>query len=312
MEYIKNPDFHLENTAVALGKFEGLHLGHQLLFDEIKKQRNKGQKSVVFTFDMPPRSALSGDYSYRQIYTSRERRVLLEKMGMDVLIEHPFTKEFAAQSPEEFVQNILVKKAGAKTIVVGEDCRFGKKRSGDVRLLRRLSESCGYKLIVIKKLQMGQEDVSSTKIRSCLEQGDMEGARQLLGRPYTIVGEVVHGKALGRTIQIPTANQVADINKMMPPNGVYVSRIYIEGMPEPFYGITNVGVKPTVEQEAVKGVETNIFHFHEDIYGKMLQVELLHYHRPEIHFHGVDELRNQMGQDILFASRYLTDNGLVL
>lgn len=312
MEYLKEPDFHLENTAVALGKFEGLHRGHQLLFDEIKKQKKQGQKSVVFTFDMPPRSALSGDHSYQQIYTSRERRVLLEEMGIDVLIEHPFTKEFAAQSPEEFVRNVLVKKAGAKTIVVGEDCRFGKKRSGDVALLQRLSESCGYQLIVIEKLQMGQEDVSSTKIRACLERGDMEGARQLLGRPYTIVGEVVHGKALGRTIQIPTANQVADINKMMPPNGVYVSRIHIEGKPATLYGITNVGVKPTVEKGALKGVETNIFGFDEDIYGKIIQVELLHYHRPEMQFHGVEELREQMGADILFAHRFLEEHDLIL
>ena len=141
MEYIKDPDFHLENTAVALGKFEGLHRGHQLLFDEIKKQKKAGLKSVVFTFDMPPRSALSGDQSYQQIYTKEERRFLLEEMHIDILIEHPFTKEFAAQTPEEFVRDVLVKKAGAKVIVVGSDCRFGRKRSGDVELLKEPAHS---------------------------------------------------------------------------------------------------------------------------------------------------------------------------
>ncbi|MDO5147018.1 MAG: bifunctional riboflavin kinase/FAD synthetase [Eubacteriales bacterium] len=304
MEYIREPDFQLENTAVALGKFEGLHRGHQLLFDKIKEQKKNGLKSVVFTFDMPPRSALAQDFSYQQIYTREERKVLLEKMGMDILIEHPFTKEFASLSPEEFVREILVKKAGARVVVVGRDFRFGKRRSGDVALLERMSAACGYRLIVVEKLQWEKKDVSSTKIRFCLERGEMEQAEKMLGRPYTILGKVVHGKALGRTIQIPTANQIADKKKLMPPNGVYVSRIYIEGEEHPFYGITNVGIKPTVEENGQKGVETNIFQFEGDIYGKEIEVELLHYRRPEMYFHGVEELRCQMEKDIRYAKEY--------
>ena len=143
MEYIKSPDFRFENTAVALGKFEGLHRGHQLLFDEIRKQKSNGLKSAVFTFDMPPRSALRGDRSYQQIYTKEERRILLEEMQLDILIEHPFTREFASQTPEEFIRDMLVHKAGAKVIVVGKDCRFGKKRSGDVDVLHALAPKYG-------------------------------------------------------------------------------------------------------------------------------------------------------------------------
>ena len=246
MEYIKSPDFRFENTAVALGKFEGLHRGHQLLFDEIRKQKSNGLKSAVFTFDMPPRSALRGDRSYQQIYTKEERRILLEEMQLDILIEHPFTREFASQTPEEFIRDMLVHKAGAKVIVVGKDCRFGKKRSGDVDVLRALAPKYGYQLIVVDKLQMDHADVSSTRIRRHLEKGEMEEAEQLLGRPFTVVGEVVHGRALGRTLQIPTANQIADPNKMMPPNGVYISRVHVDDCV--YYGVTNVGVKPTVRR----------------------------------------------------------------
>lgn len=308
MKYIKDPEFQLENTAVALGKFEGLHRGHQLLFHEIKKQKKAGLQSVVFTFDMPPRSALEGDTAYQQIYTKEERRILLEELQIDILVEHPFTKEFASQTPEEFVRDVLVGKAGAKVVVVGKDFRFGKKRSGDTAVLQKLASKYGYQLIVIEKLQMDHQDVSSTRIRAYLEKGEMEKAAELLGRPYTIVGEVVHGKALGRTIQIPTANQIANKNKLMPPNGVYVSRIKIKGEEKEFYGITNVGVKPTVEEHAVKGIETNILDFDKNIYGQKIAVELLHYKRPEMHFASVDELRHQMEQDVAFAVQYAQKN----
>ena len=308
MEYIKDPDFQLEDTAVALGKFEGLHRGHQLLFEEIKKQKAEGLKSVVFTFDMPPRSALSGDQSYQQIYTKEERRLLLEEMQIDILIEHPFTKEFAAQTPEEFVRDILVGRAGAKKVVVGKDFRFGKKRSGDVGLLKELAPKYGYELIVIEKLQMEHKDVSSTRVRAHLEKGEMEEAARLLGRPYAVIGEVVHGKALGRTIQIPTANQKADKNKLMPPNGVYISRIYISGEEGCHYGITNVGVKPTVEEHAAKDVETNIVNFDGDIYGKTIKVELLHYRRPEMQFASLDELRARIEIDVAAAVQYAEEH----
>lgn len=303
MKYINNPEFKLKNTAVALGKFEGIHRGHQLLLDEIKKQNNKKQKSVVFTFDMPPRSALKGDSSYQQIYTKEERRILLEKQGIDILIEHPFTKDFAAMSPEDFVREVLIKKAGAKTIVVGTDFRFGKNRAGGIVELDTLSRIYGYQLIVIEKLQIDRQDVSSTRIRSLIEKGEMEKAAELLGRPYTVVGEVVHGKALGRTIQIPTVNQIASPNKLVPPNGVYVSKVWVEG--QSYYGITNVGVKPTVEEDALKGVETHIFQFDKDIYGKMICVELLHYRRPEMKFSSVDALCTQMTKDIQYGKEYI-------
>ncbi|MCI6857996.1 MAG: bifunctional riboflavin kinase/FAD synthetase [Eubacterium sp.] len=306
MEYITNSDFHFKDTAVALGKFDGIHCGHQLLMDEVKKQEKEGRKSAVFTFDRPTRLTLSGDHSCKQIYTKEERRKILEKAGISILIEHPFTKEFAALSPEKFIREILVKKAGARAIVVGTDFRFGKNRSGGIEHLKALEEECGYHLIVIEKLKMDGQDVSSTRIRTCLENGEMEKANYLLGRDYSISGIVVHGNELGRTIQVPTINQEISSDKLVPPNGVYVSRIHIGD--EVYSGITNIGVKPTVKDTLEKTVETNIFDFHEDIYGRDVTVELLHFHRPETRFSSIEKLQKQLLKDVEFGKKFVVQS----
>ncbi len=308
MEYITSPDFHFKDTAVALGKFEGIHRGHQLLMDKVTQQKRNGLRSVVFTFDRPPRFTLSGDTAYQQIYTKEERREILQKRNIDILIEHPFTKEFAALSPEKFIREVLVQKAGAKVIVVGTDFHFGKNRSGGIDNLEDLERECGYHLIVVEKLQHGGKDVSSTRIRNCLEKGNMEMARDLLGRDYSICGEVVHGNALGRKIQVPTVNQKVDRVKLVPPNGVYVSRIHVKG--QVYYGITNIGVKPTVNQTEEKTVETNIFAFDEEIYGEEVTVELLHFHRPEQRFTSIELLQEQLLKDVEFGKQYVLSNQL--
>ena len=142
MEYITSSDFHFKDTAVALGKFEGIHRGHQLLMDEVKKQELHGLQSVVFTFDRPTRLTLTGDTKYKQIYTKEERKTILEKRGINILIEHPFTKEFAALTPERFIREVLVEKVGAKVIVVGTDFHFGKNRSGRRKRYQQHKNSC--------------------------------------------------------------------------------------------------------------------------------------------------------------------------
>lgn len=303
MEYITDSEFHFENTAVALGKFEGIHCGHQLLMDEVKKQKKQGRKSVVFTFDRPTRLTLAGDTAYQQIYTKEERRDILRRYGIDILIEHPFTKKFAALTPERFIREVLVGRVGARVVVVGTDFHFGKNRSGSVETLRRLSEECGYQLIVIEKLKLGGFDISSTRIRDCIARGDLEMTNQLLGRDYSIHGQVIHGNALGRTIDVPTINQHVPAEKLIPPNGVYVSRVHCAD--KVYYGITNIGIKPTVNAGAEKTVETNIFDFDEDVYGEDVMVELLHFHRPEVKFDSVEALRDQLFEDISFGKSYV-------
>ena len=302
MEYITSSDFHFKNTAVALGKFEGIHRGHQLLMDEVKKQELYGLQSVVFTFDRPTRLTLTGDTKYKQIYTKEERKTILEKRGIN-MIEHPFTKEFAALTPERFIREVLVEKVGAKVIVVGTDFHFGKNRSGSILDLENLEEECGYHLIVVEKLQLDGKDISSTRIRASLEEGDMEEASALLGRNYSVSGEIIHGNALGRTIQVPTINQKVPSFKLLPPNGVYVSKIHWND--EVYYGITNIGTKPTVNDTSEKTVETNIFDFDKDVYGEKMVVELLHYHRKESRFSSVEALQTQLFKDIEFGKQFV-------
>lgn len=307
MKYINNTDFKLQNTAIALGKFESIHLGHQLLIEQVLEQKANGLKATVFTFDKPPLAVIRHDDSIQQIYTKEERKELLAKLGLDILIEHPFTEEFMNLTPEKFIKDVLVEKAGAKVIVVGKDFHFAKNRSGDVNILQDMAEECGYQLIVFDKMEIDQDIVSSTRIRELIANADMEEAAKLLGRPYTVIGEVVYGNQLGRkTFGTPTANQIVPAGKIIPPHGVYVSRINVDG--KVYHGITNVGVKPTIEDRKIKGVETNIFDFDEDIYGKVIEVELLHFCRKEMKFASFNDLCEQMKQDKLNARQYFIEH----
>lgn len=305
MEYIaKTTDFQLHNTAVALGKFEGLHRGHNLLLLELYKYHDQGLKSVMLTFDLPPKAVIRNEYDC-VIYTKEERKRILEQTPLQYLVEYPFTEEFSKLSPEEFIKDILVGKLGAKRVVVGDDFHFGYKRSGNVEILKELSAKYGYELTVIPKLQDFGQDVSSSRIRKCLSSGNMEEANRLLGTPpFTVYGEVVHGKQLGSSVlQMPTANQILPAIKYLPPNGVYVSRIIYKD--KIYYGISNIGVKPTVDENFKKGLETFIFDFDEDLYGANLEVQLLYHVRPEQKFASMEELKKQMYEDAEFGKNYI-------
>lgn len=302
MLYIsENMNFRLQNTAVSLGKFDGVHRGHRLLIDRILKEKKKGYTSVVFTFSMHPRSLFS-DKELELIDTEEEKISKLKDLGVDVLVSFPFTKETANTEPEEFVRKILVEQLDAKVIVVGSDYRFGKKRKGDVEILKKLSEIYGYELVVYDKLQIEDHIVSSTLIRSEIGQGHMEFVEELLGVPYQVHGEVVYGNQLGRTIDVPTVNQLVPGTKLMPPNGVYASKIIIED--KEYRGVTNVGYKPTVTDQRIKGVETHIFDFSGDLYGKNITVELLSFLRPEHRFQSITELKEQIAKDSLAAKEF--------
>ena len=303
MKHINKSDFHLSDTAVALGKFEGIHRGHQLLIDRVVSLEREGLVSVVFTFDRPPRLMLYGDDRYQQIYTPQERMKILEKKGVDVMIEHPFTREFAALSPEDFIRHVLVEKAGAKVIVVGEDFRFGRKRSGSIDDLKRLEEECGYRLLIFEKLKIDGQDVSSTRIRDCLAAGDMEKAGELLGRPFSISGQVVHGKELGRRLNFPTINQQLPAGKLVPGNGVYITRVHTGDAS--YYGVTNIGVKPTVSDQPEKNAETYILDYEGDLYGQDVAVDLLHFCRKEMKFDSIEDLQAQLVVDVEKSRDYI-------
>jgi len=293
MEYIYgSTDFKYQNTCVTLGKFDGLHRGHQLLLSELAKFEQQGLTSVMFTFDYHPGNLFS-EKEIDLIYTEEEKKELLSRLGPKVLISYPFTEETASMEPEDFIKEVLIGKLDAKAIVIGTDYRFGKKRKGDAELLKKYSVVYGYELVVCEKLTYSDKVISSTRIREELRNGQIESVNEMLGRPYTIMGTVVTGNKIGRTIGVPTVNLLPTEHKLLPPNGVYASRIkYQENT---YYGVTNIGYKPTVGAGQKLGVETHIFGFTGDLYGKIIEVELYRY---EPKFSSIEELKQRVQSDI--------------
>lgn len=301
MEYIDYREFKLNNSIVCLGKFDGLHIGHQKLIKCAEEIKKDDLQTVIFSFQMDPR-LLSGNENVKFIYTKEEKHKLMETYGVDYFISYPFDEAMFGMEAETFVKEILVEQLGVKHIVVGTDFRFGYKRKGDVELLKKLSDVYGYEVMAVEKVSYEGDIVSSTRIRECIENGEIELANAMLGMPYTIMGEVLHGRKLGRTLGMPTANMVPADEKILPPNGVYASRTWIGD--KAYYGISNVGVKPTVGAEENKLIETFIFDFAGDLYGQWLKVELYTFERPEQKFSSIEELKHCMEQDTLFGKKY--------
>lgn len=302
MEYIKdNKGFQFKNSAVTMGKFDGIHLGHQYLLNQIISYKEQGYKAVMFTFDIHPFNLLSNK-EFTQIYTEEEKLKKLSKTALDAIVSFPFTEETMKQEPEDFIKRILVDKLDAKIIVVGEDFRFGHKRRGDVALLEQYADSYGYKVITCEKRKWHDQIISSTTIRAELAEGNMEVVNAMLGQPYMIMGEVLHGRRIGRTLGMPTTNITPDQSKLLPPCGVYPSKTIIKG--RSYYGVTNIGHNPTVGITPSKRVETFIFDFDEDLYGQIIEVELMTYLRPELKFDTLEELKLKMEEDIEYARAY--------
>lgn len=298
-------DFKIEEpTVVTIGKFDGRHKGHQKLLRRMLEIKEAcGYRTAVFSFHMAPVTLIQGE-PQKVITTNQERRNNMEKIGIDYLVEYPFTPEVAHLLPEAFVKDILVEQMHARAIVVGTDCGFGYQRSGDAKLLEALSKTCGYQLTVIEKEQEDHRDISSTFVKEELNRGNMEKANELLGEPYAIHGTVVHGNHIGGSVLgFPTVNLLPPPEKYLPPFGVYVSRVLVDGV---YYGgITNIGRKPTVGADSPVGVETFIFGLSQDLYGKAIEVQLLNYERPEKKFGSLEELKQQLELDKAYGLDYL-------
>ena len=309
MEYVRmKKDFQIqEPTVVTIGKFDGRHRGHQKLLGEmVDIKKETGWKIAVFTFSETPGAVVTGG-KQTVIYTNEERSHILEQAGVDYLIEYPFTDQVAHMQPEDFVKNILTGQMNAKAIVVGTDCGFGYKRAGNAKLLEKLAPELGFSLKVIEKEQEDHRDISSTYIREMLDQGCIEKANELLGRPYSIHGRVVRGNHIGSSILgFPTANLLPSGEKHLPKLGVYVSTVKMEG--KIYGGITNVGRKPTVKGEYPVGVETFMFGVGQELYGKLIEVRLHHFLRPEIKFQNLDELKAQIIKDKEAGLNFLKDH----
>ena len=294
MEYYKSIEDYRGDTrtAVTLGKFDSLHRGHQKLIDNVREYACIHRlKSVVFSFDMGNKSVL----------TNKERREMLSTK-VNCLIQCPFTEEIKHMSAEQFIKDVLVDKLHAKYITVGSDFRFGYKASGDVTTLKKYEGKYGYILNVIEKEKYKGREISSTYIRTLLEEGDVETVNKLLGYTYSVTGIVEHGKALGRTLGFPTMNIDPGKCKFTPKAGVYACKIVIGN--SKYIGICNVGIKPTVAEIRKILVEVFVFGYNKDTYGEKVSVEFCSFERPEVKFNSIDELKEQVDKDIAYGRKY--------
>ncbi len=295
MEIIKDIyQVQWNNTSVTLGKFDGVHLGHRMLMDRVLAAKADGCMPTVFTFDKFPSQVLLHQ-SMTSILTEEEKEQLLKELGIERYVLFPFHEKTASMEPEEFVEGILVHTMKIKKLFVGTDFRFGKGRKGDVTLLKKMADKHGFYFEVVEKRMYAGEEVSSSRIRDCILKGQMEDVTAMLGTPYQISGEIIHGKSLGHKIGVPTINQQIPAGKILPRLGVYCARVTVED--REYFGIANVGSKPTVQEEKLFGLETHLFHCNEDLYGRQAKTELLRFVRPEQRFSSVEKLREQLKQD---------------
>lgn len=307
MEHITDTQIEQDRpTAVTLGNFDGLHLGHRALINLTKEfAKEENLKSIAFTFSPHPKFVFKQKNDFALIMAPSEKKFTMEQMGVDTYIEYPFTKKFAEMQPEDFAVKLIFEKLQCKVLIVGENYKFGYKQGGDYQLLKKLGEERDIKVIYVPSVLFGDDRVSSTRIRQCLREKDLETANRMLTVPYFILGEVKRGKKLGRTIGFPTVNIEAHPLKLFPPNGVYATRTLYNG--KMYYGVTNIGKNPTVNG-TFKLVETYLFDFHKMVYGETLQTFFFEFIRREQKFPSVDALRQQMERDAQTAKEYFASS----
>jgi riboflavin kinase/FMN adenylyltransferase len=302
VEIIKKP-------IITIGTFDGVHVGHQKIVDTIvKKARVIGGESVLLTFSPHPRMVLFPDsHQLKLIQTENEKIDKLSETGLENLIIFPFTFEFSRLSAMEFVRDILVNTLNIHTIVIGYDHQFGRNREGNIQYLKDVSATYEFEAIEIPAKEIDEINISSTKIRKAIENGDIERANLFLGAKFELNGTVIEGAQIGRTIGFPTANLfIEDSTKILPANGVYVVAVLLDEVR--FKGVMNIGFRPTIDTSLRKQIEIHIFDFERDIYGQKLQVEILTRLRDEIKFENKDFLVKQIQQDVSMARDFFAVN----
>jgi riboflavin kinase/FMN adenylyltransferase len=301
----------IPNPVLTIGTFDGVHIGHQKIIERLNQEAKAiGGESVLFTFYPHPRMVLFPDsHGLKLIQTQSEKVDKLRRMGLKNVIVVPFTKDFSRLTAIEFVRDYLVNKINVKKLVIGYDHQFGKNREGTLDFLKDVSETYGFEVIEIPAQEIDDVNVSSTKIRVALKNGDVELARDFLGEPFSITGKVVHGDALGQTIGFPTANlTVISELKLIPANGVYAVRVELAD--KVLSGMMNIGTRPTVTNGDEQRLEVHIFDFEAELYGEILTVQLLRRIREEQRFDSFDELKNQLKQDEKAIRAYILSTAL--
>lgn len=288
-----------KKSAVALGLFDGVHLGHRAVISLPVKMAEKGFVPSVFTFrsgSLRQKQCRRIDY----IYSDSQKNKLLSELGIVQIFSEDFNN-IKSLSGEEFVKNILINKLNAGFVSCGRDFRFGKNASCNAADLAGFGEKFGFQVEIADDISFNGENVSSNRIRELLKKGCVPEANTLLGEEYRIDGKVVHGRQLGRTLDFPTVNQLYDDAQLIPRKGVYRSAAFIGG--KKFDSITNIGVKPTVDKDISPLAETHILGFDSDVYGENITVKLLGFVRDERKFDSIEELRNQIACDIKSCER---------
>ena len=294
-------------TVVTIGTFDGVHAGHQKIIERlVKTAKSSNLESVILTFFPHPRMVLQKDSDIKLINTIEERKQILEKSGVDHLIIHPFTYQFSRLSALEFVRDILVDKLKAKKIIIGYDHRFGRNRTANITSLKEFGKQFDFEVEEISEQDIDDVAVSSTKIRKALQSGKVEKANTYLQYPFALTGKVVKGKGLGKKFVFPTANiKIEEKYKLIPKNGVYVVRSKIDD--KLVYGMMSIGTNPTVGGTE-KTIETNFFLPDTDLYGKILQIEMLTRIRDEKKFDSVEDLKAALIEDKAFSEHFIKDN----
>ena len=291
-------------VCLAIGVFDGVHLGHQAVIGRaLADAQAMGGTAVVVTFNPHPLRVMRPQQAPRLLTSTRHKAQLIERLGISELLVLPFTPEFAAMPPEDFVLALHAACHPLREICVGHTWSFGKNRAGNLELLKKLGDQLGFDEVGLPAVEIDGEVVSSTSIRAAVEAGDLARAARLLGRDFTILGTVVHGDHLGRTIGFPTANLSAH-NEQFPPNGVYAVKAVYEGRALP--GVVNIGVRPTIAHASGERVlELHLFDFTADIYGQDVEVVFRRFLRPEQKFANLDALKAQIARDVADARRAL-------
>ncbi len=298
-----------QKTIVTLGTFDGVHIGHRKIIDRlVSEAKVKNFESVILTFFPHPRMILGQVDNIKLLNTINEKSNLLASSGLDILIIHPFDAAFSQLSAEEFVKSILVDQLNISKIIIGYDHRFGKDRTATIDDLIEFGQKYRFDVEQISAQEIDDVAVSSTKIRNALRLGDMELANEFLGYPYQISGSVVHGKKLGRTIGFPTANvSISESYKQLPKNGVYIVKSTIDGTT--IFGMMSVGENPTIIDKPFS-IEVYFFKFDQDIYGRQIQISILHRIRDEQKFESVEALKHAIRNDENYAYDYLSEHKL--
>jgi riboflavin kinase/FMN adenylyltransferase len=298
-------DLTLQNAWLTIGVFDGVHRGHQEIIRQLTTGAHAdGALAVVLTFSPHPAVILGGKADFKSLTTAEERAALLESLGVDIVITHPFDRALADQTAEEFMRHVA-RTLGLRRLLVGYDFALGRGREGDMTRLTELGKTLGYEVQPVAPLAAGDEVISSSRIRTRLAAGEVAAAALDLGRYYSVTAPIIHGDGRGKKINIPTANLEIPAEKVIPANGVYACWAWVSG--KQYTSVTNVGIRPTfTPEEYAPHVETHLLDFDHDLYGQEVKLEFVEWLREERKFPSVEALVGQIHNDIARARQILT------